>query len=130
MLAWCEAYRYCLTMTKGPKWHTSLESFLTIPFTYKARVWMTCQMSLHKHAEVDNSFVCTLPWLTDFQSLISTQCVSLISTQKRSVLSIQATVYWTFNLSYNRPICKWYSWNRHKRAMHLGHFVMVRQYMA
>ena len=24
--------------------------------------------------------------------------------------------YWTFNLLWNSPLCKWYSWNRHKEA--------------
>ncbi len=101
---------HCLIMTKGPKWHSSLESLLTIPFTYKAWVWMTRQMSLHTctctHAEDDNSFVCPLPRLT-FN---------------------RGHLYWTFNLLCNRPLCKWYSWNTQGSQCHLGPFVVVWQY--
>ncbi len=50
-----------------------------------------------KQKEDDNtcSFVCPLPGLTDFQCR-------------------PCHLYWTFNLLCNCPLCKWYSWERHK----------------
>ncbi len=87
---------YCRTTTKGPKWHSSLEPLPTLPFTYKAWVWMTRQMNLHRHRQmmIIVLFVLYYDWLT-FNA---------------------GHLYWTFNLSCNRPLCKWYDWNRHKGA--------------
>ena len=75
-------YQFYRTTTKGPNWHSCLESLPTMPFTYKAWVWMIHQMSLHRHKE-RIIIVCPPPWLTDFQ------CGHL---------------YWFFNFSCNRPL--------------------------
>ena len=97
----CRCYaEYWRTMTKGPNWHVSIESLPTIPFTYKAWVWMTRQMSLQRPWQ-RMIIVCLPPWLTD---------------------SNADHFYWSLNLPCNRPLCKWYSWKRHKEAMSVGSF--------
>ncbi len=93
----------CHTTTKGPKWHSSLESHPTILFTYKAWVWKTRQMSLHRHMQrmIIALFVLYHDWTDSMHA---------------------GHFYWTLNLLCNRPLCKWYSWTRHKETMSLRSF--------
>ena len=97
--------KYCRTTTKWPKWHSSLESIPTIPFTYKACVWMTRQLSLHRSRQIMIKVLSVLyhDWLTFYAGHL----------------------YWTFNLLCNRPLCKWYSLKQTQGSQcHLGPFVL------
>ncbi len=101
---------YCRTTTKGPKWHNSSfdEFLMTIPFIYKALVWMTRQLSLHRQRMTIVLFVLYHNWLT-FNA---------------------GHLYWTFNLSRNVPLCKWHKLKETQgRQCHLGPFVMVQQHI-
>ncbi len=92
----------CRTTTKGHIWHSSLMPFPTIPFSYKAWVWVTRQMSIHRHR------------LSMYRQRM---IIVYLSSTTIDWLSLQAIFDKLFNLLCSRLLCKWYSWKRHKEAM-------------